>query len=131
MLGRGHETVVGGEHGNVVVFAHRGIQIGKERLQHAVQLQHMVMRQTGFGAVQVVDVVVARQAHRQDVGCVIFAQAFTRYRRAGKFERQHVGKRTAQQAGIKARARCVVCSSTHHHGQGTATRTVPGLVVGQ
>jgi hypothetical protein len=61
-FGRRHEAVVGGQHHQVVVFADGGVQLLEEGLQHAVELQQVVVRQARLGAEGVVHVVVARQA---------------------------------------------------------------------
>ena len=129
-LGRRHEAVVGGQDREVIVLADRRIEVAEELLEHAVELEQVVVRQARLGAPRVVDVVVAGEADAQDVGDVVLAELLAGDRRAREGERQLVDERAAQQAVVEGRPGLLV-GAAHRHRQLARPGAEPGLAVRQ
>ena len=104
-LGHRHEAVVGGEHRDVVVAAHLAVEVAQERGEQVVELQHVVVREARLHAPGVVHVVVAGEAHGEDVGGLVRAERLARDRGAREVERERVAEGAGKQAPVEERAR--------------------------
>jgi hypothetical protein len=95
--------MVGREQREVLVPPHREVEVAEEILQQPIELQHVVVRQARLGAVGVVDVVVAREAHHEDVRRCVAPQLLPGDRRARKGEREVVAEGRGQDRLVEGR----------------------------
>ena len=86
------------------------------------------MGQPRFGAIRMVDVVVARQADREDVRDIVLAKRFAGNCGACKVERKRIPERARQQRAVERRAGLVLAFADDL-GK-LAALAVPGAVVG-
>ncbi len=101
---RGHEAVVGGQHRHVIVAPDRDVEIVHEILQRAIEVEHVVVRDARLRTVCVVHVVVAGEAHRENVGRGVAPEAFPGDRGARERQRELVAEGAREDLLVEKRA---------------------------
>ena len=119
--------MVRSEYGDIVVLAYRAVEVGKKRLEQPVELQQVVVRQPGLGAIGMIDVVVARQADRENVGNLVLPQRFAGDRGAREIEGQGVSEGARQQRAVERRTWFIL--SFAEDLRKLAAFVVPGAIV--